>query len=894
MHLTPIQLHYLKKELINLELNREWAYLQETCPDLIYLSSIPQQQQQQQQQNPVILTTTEDLPFIRFIIHHLIQPFPLIQYQTEQQKTTFWSQWQFFLTEWYQRQPSTWMPSATQETLERRAMIVKVKKMVSLLLEKLIKCNVEEASYNPSMTSDDLTHQLDIGLTTSRPPPSPSPSPSARDDTNSTTETKTTAATANSTTMMMMMHGINIVSAQVLDTQDTRSHRRRFQRFLTNSTATQHTYFIIETKDNNVVHYVPRRHSDFRRLAKQLRSQFPERKDIPTVPAKIRAGNNSEDGLPWCEMDRRRLRAFLQQVASIPALRQSDLFQAFLLPAFPNKSPAKSDDDDDTDEDDSAYEKKTTMMMTALWNKDKHLDKNDVAIRQQLDEALHLDQQQYSQHIDDTLSSLDQELKQIKQLLFQPGGCTHLLNVIKTTENWQDLPNDIKKGFEWGQLCFAFTLHKQLVVSDLALENRNQLRKTHNYMPYRTLSTLMKIYNPMHMVKAMLNLFLARPFGGQSLMQRTILINLQEEMNSIQKDIKTLEKSIDPMICDKLYNAVTTKRTDAHDVLEGLSPVNALLFILKHVDIEPVFSASKFQHINFTDTPNNDNDSIHWKDVQRLWHLYAKREDHTKWMDILLQQVTGTLLQSVMEILYQPLAQVYQAADLGTTLYELKDFIDDLIHVMDDIQLDQQHQPLSSSLDTIQPFIDLVQRHQHAFYQFVHNVHTQTESKLFTDLISFVDTWLARTYEPPFSKDQCDTTSSSPSPPSPRWNIHAFWSEANLNKEQEQALAKELDVICEYHHARKVHMFEKRRRRMEKMVAVGQRNDAQSLDNEMIHGWSDVDEEESDLDDDMDESSNQPHLRNRIIPPTFPSSSVLSSFLLPTFVRQISPLLLFD
>ncbi|CAO3592731.1 unnamed protein product [Absidia cylindrospora] len=883
MHLSPIQLHYLKKELINLELNREWAYLQETCPDLIYLSSVPLPPQRQQSTK---LTTTQDLPFIRFIIHHLIQPFPLIQYQTELQKTTFWSQWQLFLTEWYQRQPSTWMPSATQEALERRAMIVKVKKMVSLFLEKLIKCNVEEASYNPSMTSDDLTQQLDIGLTTSRPPPSSSPSP--RDDTNSTT--KTNAATGDSTTIVMM-HGINIISAQVLDTQHIRSHRRRFHRFLTNSTTTQHTYFIIETKDNNDLHYVPRRHSDFRRLAKQLRSQFPERKDIPTVPAKIRVSNNIEDGLPWCEMDRRRLRAFLHRVASIPALRQSDLFQAFLLPACANKSPSKSDDDDDddnTDDDDGAYEKKATMMMTTLWNKDKDLDNNDVAIRQHLDEALRLDQQQYSQHIDDTLSSLDQELKQIKHLLFQPGGCTHLLDVIKTTENWQDLPNDIKKGFEWGQLCFAFTLHKQLVVSDLALENRNQLRKTHNYMPYRTLSTLMKIYNPMYMVKAMLNLFLARPFGGQSLMQRTILINLQEEMNSIQKDIKALEKTMDPMICDKLYNAVTTKRTDADDVLEGLSPANALLFILKHVDIEPILSASQLQYINFTSTRNNNNDSIHWKDVQRLWHLYAKREDHTKWMDILLQQVTGTLLQSVMEILYQPLAQVYQAADLGTTLYELKHFIDDLIHVMDDIQLDQQQQPSSSSLDTIQPFIDLVQRHQHAFYQFVHNVHTQTESKLFTDLISYVDTWLARTYQPPFSKDHCDTTSS------PRWNIHAFWSQVNLDKEQEQALAKELDLICEYHHARKVHMFEKRRLRMEKMVAMDQRNDAQPLDDEMIHAWSDIDEEESDLDDGIDDSSNQPHLRNRIIPPTFPSSSVLSSFLLPTFVHQISPLLLFE
>jgi hypothetical protein len=58
------------------------------------------------------------------------------------------------------------------------------------------------------------------------------------------------------------------------------------------------------------------------------------------------------------------------------------------------------------------------------------------------------------------------------------------------------------------------------VTLDTANENLNQLRRTHSMMPYRTLSMILKISNPMYMVKGVLDLFLAQPFGSKSLFQR--------------------------------------------------------------------------------------------------------------------------------------------------------------------------------------------------------------------------------------------------------------------------------------------------------------------------------------------------------------------------------------
>lgn len=346
-------------------------------------------------------------------------------------------------------------------------------------------------------------------------------------------------------------------------------------------------------------------------------------------------------------------------------------------------------------------------------------------------------------------------------------------------------------------------------------------------------------------------------------------MNLQEEMNTLQKDIKGLEKTMDPMLCEKLYNAVITERRYDDTTVEGtegalsgrvysfvfigLEPIDALLFILKHPDIQPTLTPTQLDGIAFNKSPSPP--SVHWKDVQRLWHLYARQQDQTQWMDLLLQGATGTLLQSAMTLLYQPLAQVYQAADLGTTLYELKHFMDDLVQVVG--QLQPSSSPSSSSLDSIQPFIDVVKRHETAFYRFVHRVHTQTESPLFTDLIAFLDTWIARTSSSP--RQQNDSV----------WQIEAFWKQVNLTPGQEQALTKELEVICAYHRARKWRQLEKRRLRMRKMV--------EPTDEEEF--WSDEDDD----DDDGEEDATSP--------PMLPPSSIISSLLLPTFVKQVIPLI---
>lgn len=66
----------------------------------------------------------------------------------------------------------------------------------------------------------------------------------------------------------------------------------------------------------------------------------------------------------------------------------------------------------------------------------------------------------------------------------------------------------------------AATVFQLFVASDTASDTLASLKRLHGLMPYFVLKGILKVSNPMAMIRGVLELFLARPFGGQSLIQR--------------------------------------------------------------------------------------------------------------------------------------------------------------------------------------------------------------------------------------------------------------------------------------------------------------------------------------------------------------------------------------
>jgi hypothetical protein len=128
--------------------------------------------------------------------------------------------------------------------------------------------------------------------------------------------------------------------------------------------------------------------------------------------------------------------------------------------------------------------------------------------------------------------------------------------IIKTTDDVRDLPPNFQAVLEWGRISFvihhrgdgfllmlsprmASTVFHHYIAADDASESLAGLKRIHGSMPYFMLKAALKISNPVYMIRSaplfvlaisianavcigVLDLFMAQPFGGRSLLQRCV------------------------------------------------------------------------------------------------------------------------------------------------------------------------------------------------------------------------------------------------------------------------------------------------------------------------------------------------------------------------------------
>lgn len=168
-----------------------------------------------------------------------------------------------------------------------------------------------------------------------------------------------------------------------------------------------------------------------------------------------------------------------------------------------------------------------------------------------------------------------------------------------------------------------------------------------------------------------------------------------------------------------------------------------------------------------------------------------------------MQGVTAELLKDIITIFYSPLAQVYKAASIADSLGDLQAFINDMIRTVEQVEereLQTSVVELTSVSQedpqrTVQTFIDLVQRHEQAFYTFVHNVHSKGQG-LFESLMGWIELFLS------YARD------GLPQP----LDLEILLPHGGPER---AAIMKEVDSVAQYHYKLKVAHEEKIRKRFQ-------------------------------------------------------------------------------
>lgn len=147
----------------------------------------------------------------------------------------------------------------------------------------------------------------------------------------------------------------------------------------------------------------------------------------------------------------------------------------------------------------------------------------------------------------------------------------------------------------------AAVIYHLFVADDNAAEIFSQAQRIHGLLPYSIIKNILRFSNPVAMLRGILDLFLAQPFGQRSLLQRILSVTLNDDIQKLQKPIDLLrEKVADDGLCDKLKNYVyadaSIQDPIRKDVEDGKTEL--IVAILSCEDIKPQLSAKQIARIH--------------------------------------------------------------------------------------------------------------------------------------------------------------------------------------------------------------------------------------------------------------------------------------------------------
>ncbi|KAI9000998.1 hypothetical protein BD414DRAFT_543072 [Trametes punicea] len=382
----------------------------------------------------------------------------------------------------------------------------------------------------------------------------------------------------------------------------------------------------------------------------------------------------------------------------------------------------------------------------------------DARRREEADRMREDGRKRFAKEITVRVDGLRQTVRSVKGELLGKDGLTHIFGTIKETTEVRNLPPSYQAVIQWARISLASTVFHHFVASDNASESFASLKRIHGLMPYFMLKAALKISNPMGMIRGVLDLFLAQPFGGRSLLQRMFTGSLMEEVRALEEDIEAVKEKVDdPVLCEKvkLYVYAPREIQAVYKADAAAENMHVLAVVLRSGE-QPALSRAQMQrvlhahrahreYVKYTesladsddDEGPQDEEAWLFEDLTALAKLYARLRDREQLIELIFEGNTAELLKDIITIFYAPLAQVYKAASIADSLGDLQNFMNDLIRTVEQTEELSQTDPAR----TVQIFIDLIQRHEQAFYSFVHKVHSKGEG-LFTSLMRWIELFL--------------------------------------------------------------------------------------------------------------------------------------------------------
>lgn len=335
-----------------------------------------------------------------------------------------------------------------------------------------------------------------------------------------------------------------------------------------------------------------------------------------------------------------------------------------------------------------------------------------------------------------------------RQDIIERNGLTKLFEEIRLKKTIPELSIQYRKFAEWLRIEVAATIYHLFLAEDNSPELFAQLKRIHSLVPYTVLKNVIRLTNPAAVMSAVLDIFLAQPFGARSLLQRIFSLTLNDGIRSVQKAIDSLASRIDDKVfVDKILKFVESPESVKAEIREDAKrmDIDIIVAIIQSEAIDPPILPQQMEtifnaYVAFNSAVENTDEKLKqgaqlFSYLKQLLKLCTRQRDKTMMLNLIEETVTLQLFRDLFTIFYEPLVRVYKSANVYNSVSDFALFIDDMIQVVEKCH---QQDASADPNRTVQAFIDLCARHEHNFYKFVHEVHTH-DNGLFTQLMSWVE-----------------------------------------------------------------------------------------------------------------------------------------------------------
>ncbi|ODH13254.1 hypothetical protein ACO22_07445 [Paracoccidioides brasiliensis] len=469
----------------------------------------------------------------------------------------------------------------------------------------------------------------------------------------------------------------------------------------------------------------------------------------------------------------------------------------------------------------------------------------DIQRRKDLDAKRIEEQRQFYEIARKRAQELDVYMEQFRQDIVENNGLTKLFQEIRAKRSVEELSPQYQKFAEWLRIEVAATIYHLFLAEDNSPELFAQAKRIHSLIPYTLMKNVIRIANPAAVMSGVLDLFLAQPFGSRSLLQRIFSLAIHDGIKTLQRTIDGLSSKVDdPILVNKL-RAFTEADEVVKDEIRSEAKdddVDIVVAILRSELIEPELNPGQIEkvfnsYVAWINTVENVDLEMHqgaqwFAYLKQLLKMVTRQRDKAMMLSIIEEPVTLQLFRDLFTIFYEPLVRVYKSANVYNSITDFAEFADDAIAV---IERAHRQDVSADPNQTVQSFIDLCARHQHSFYKFVHEVHLH-DNGLFDALMAWLEDILHFLRHGPQTGGKLDMNA-------------LFRGAVDVGQIDPEVAIREIDSLVKWHAERKKWHHDKTR---QKMAAEGSGVGASSdsgLPGSTTFRGSDFGLDEADLDD---------------------------------------------